>query len=421
MRVGLDISALDPAFKCHAQRGIGRYVSELNRSLANTGDPALSVECFDHTSLLHTGLAAHIVNALPAGRTTIRQQMLYPLRLNAGKMKRFDFVHFPAHMDAPAWSSKPFVLTVLDLIPLILKDLYKANRPSWRFTFARWLEIKAIRQAAFLLAISETTAQDIHRLLGVPRDRIMVTPLGVDEAFFSTFARRASLSEETSLDLRVRLGIPAGRPILLYVGGHDERKNIRGLVEIASEVIREIERSGGDTPVLVMAGRVSSSKEEERLNVALWDFSMASDTVNLGFVSDEDLHALYAESSVFLFPSLYEGFGLPVLEAMAAGVPVACSHVSSMPEVLGDTGLTFSPSDIRGASKAVLELLGNDELRRTLSYAAHERAKTFTWERTGQRTLDAYRAAGELIGARSAALKPPQLSQSVDMVSARGE
>lgn len=410
IRVGLDISALDPAFKCHAQRGIGRYVSELTRTIGEREHEGLSVGHFDHTELLHSGLAARAVNLLPAGRTTVRQQLLYPLKLNAGSLKQFSFVHFPAHMDAPAWSPKPFVLTVLDLIPLILEDLYRANRPGWRFAFARWLEVRSIQHAAFLIAISETTANDIHRVLGVPRDRIMVTPLGVDESFFAIAEARKAVSAEDSMALRIRLGIPVGRPILLYVGGHDERKNIRTLVEIAAEAVREVERNGGDVPVLVLAGRISSPKEEERLNVALWDFSMASDTVSLGYVTDEDLRALYAESSVFLFPSLYEGFGLPVLEAMAAGLPVACSNVSSMPEVLGDTGLTFKPTDVRGGAKAVLELLRSPDLSAQLADAALKRARTFTWERTGRLTLEAYRAAGERIGAAPAAVAadPPR-------------
>jgi len=398
MRVGFDVSALDPSFKCHAQRGIGRYVSELLPALTQQSGDGIQVETFDHKSLIHSGFGAAVVNALPAGRTTARQQLLYPVKLNSGEMRRFSFVHFPAHMDAPAWSRKPYVLTVLDLIPLILKDLYRANRPGWRFAFGRWLEIRAIKQALFCLAISETTANDLHRLLGVPRDRIMVTPLGVDKRFFESYGKRSNVTADESLELRIRLGIPSGRPIILYVGGHDERKNIRGLVEIAAEVVREAERNGKDVPVLVLAGRVGSQKEEERLNVALWDFSMASDTVSLGYVSDEDLHALYCESSVFLFPSLYEGFGLPVLEAMAAGVPVACSNVSSMPEVLGDTGLTFTPTDVRGGAKAVLKLLGDSQAARSLAEAAHQRARTFTWERTGALTREAYRAAGELLG-----------------------
>lgn len=420
MRVGFDISALDPEFKCHAQRGIGRYVSELVRALSEPADDGLTVDWFDHKSLITKGLGAKLVNALPAGRTTARQQLLYPLKLNSGEMKRFSFLHFPAHMDAPAWSSKPYVLTVLDLIPLILQDLYRANRPGWRFAFARWLEIRAIRQASFLLAISETTAQDINRLLGVPRDRIVVTPLGVDESFFVTYERRRVVSEEQSLALRIRLGIPVGRPIILYVGGHDERKNIRGLVEISSEVVREVERSGGDSPVLVLAGRISSAKEEERLNVALWDFSMASDTVNVGYVPDEDLHALYAESSVFLFPSLYEGFGLPVLEAMAAGVPVACSNVSSMPEVLGDTGLTFGPQDVRSGAKAVLRLLKDKDAARSLAESAHARSREFTWARTGRLTREAYRAAAEVLGVETKRGAPERASEA-GMLRAGGE
>jgi glycosyltransferase involved in cell wall biosynthesis len=217
--------------------------------------------------------------------------------------------------------------------------------------------------------------------------------------------------------LRIRLGIPVGRPIILYVGGHDERKNIRTLIEIGSEVVREVERSGGDVPVLVLAGRVNSAKEEERLNVALWDFSMASDTVTLGYVPDDDLRALYAESSLFLFPSLYEGFGLPVLEAMAAGLPVVCSNVSSMPEVLGDAGLTFAPTDVRAGAKAVLELLRNKEQAGQLSEIGVARARTFTWERTGRLTIDAYRAAGEILSrGEIRALEPVST-----LMSAQGE
>ena len=411
--VGFDISALDPAFKSHSQRGIGRYVAELTRSLKEATEPELLVEWFDHKTLLHQGVCAQAINCLPVGRTTVRQQLLYPLKLNAGSMKGLSFVHFPAHMDAPAWSPKPFVLTVLDLIPLILEDLYRANRPGWRFSFARWLEIRSIQQASFLLAISETTANDIHRLLGVPRERIMVTPLGVDQSFFEIYQQRVSYSgdrlEEDSLDLRVRLGIPTGRPIILYVGGHDERKNIRILVEIVSQVIHEVERVGGEAPVLVMAGRVNSAKEEERLNLALWDFSMASDTVNLGYVSDSDLHALYGESALFLFPSLYEGFGLPVLEAMAAGLPVVCSNTSSMPEVLGDTGLTFNPHDVRAGCKAVLQILRDGDAARKLSEAAYQRAREFTWERTGRVTIEGYRAAAELIGVSGSKLSATEI------------
>jgi glycosyltransferase involved in cell wall biosynthesis len=394
--VGLDISGLDPAFKSHAQRGIGRYVQELHRYMQNHTCPDVSVDLFDHTSLVQGGLGSTLINCMPCGRTTLRQQLLYPLRLNQGAMKKFSFVHFPAHMDAPAWSTKPFVLTVLDLIPLVLSDLYRANKTGLRYRFARWLELKSIREATLLLAISENTANDITRVLGIPREKIVVTPLGVDERFFKTFSDRNAEEGREGRAIRSRLGIPVERPIILYVGGHDERKNIRVLIEIARKVISSDALSNGKKPLLVLAGRVHSELEKKRLAEALDQLDMRRDTTVLGYVSDADLHELYAESSVFLFPSLYEGFGLPALEAMAAGLPVVSSNTSSMPEVVGDTGLLFNPRSVEEGVRGVLTILSNPSAAKDFSDRGHHRARQFSWLDTGRRTVDAYRQAALL-------------------------
>jgi glycosyltransferase involved in cell wall biosynthesis len=336
------------------------------------------------------------VNLLPFGKNTVRQQLLYPLKLSAGEMQRFSFLHFPAHMDAPAWSTKPYVLTVLDLIPLILKDLYRAHRPSWRFHFARWLELQAIRRATVCIAISECTARDLTSILGIPAERIRVTPLGVDPSFLEVFAQR--IADPVSTPLRNRLGLPDERPIVLYVGGHDERKNIRALVGIVQRIVRESSGAPSEKPLLVMAGRISSPREQEVLTAALREFEMENDVVSLGYIPDTDLKALYSISSAFLFPSLYEGFGLPCLEAMAAGVPVVCSNTSSMPEVVGSAGILFDPTNIEGGARALAQVLSDSALRTKLSEAGHERASGFTWTRTGELTRDAYRYAASLLG-----------------------
>ncbi len=395
--VAFDVSALDPQFKSHAQRGIGRYVQHVANYLRSHQRAGLSMRWFDHESLIRTGVATKCIDLLPFARTTLRQQLLYPLKLRSGELKGAGCIHFPAHMDGPAWCPTPYILTVHDLIPLILEPLYRANRPNWRFEFARWLENTSIRNASLLLAVSETTARDVHRLLGVPRERIVVTPNGVEESFFDLFELRRTLAADARVELRQRLGIPQHRPILLYVGGHDERKNIRMVVEISREVITECAERGRVTPVLVMAGKVHSEREREVLNTALRDFAMAADTVDLGFVPDDDLRALYAESAVFLFPSLYEGFGLPVLEASAAGVPVVSSNRGACPEVLGTTGILFDPTDPIAGANAVLQILSDQEAAARLSEEGHQRAKLFTWERTGRLTLDAYEYAFKLI------------------------
>ncbi|MFN4897024.1 MAG: glycosyltransferase family 4 protein [Pseudomonadota bacterium] len=398
IRVGFDTSALDPRFKSHAQRGIGRYVSHLADFLRQQSSADIEFDWFDHNNLIHQGVATKVIDLLPCARTTIRQQLLYPLKLRSGNLKRSSFVHFPAHMDGPAWSPKPYILTVHDLIPLILEKLYRQHRPNWRYQFARWLENTSIRNAAMLIAVSETTANDVVRLLGVPRERIAVTPNGVEQGFFDLYPLRRQLSSEARTALRARLGIPLDRPILFYVGGHDERKNIPMVVEIARGAIAECSERAMPQPVLVLAGKINSERERETLNTALRDFAMAADTIDLGFVTEADLRALYAESAVFLFPSLYEGFGLPVLEAMAAGVPVVSSNRGALPEVMGRVGISFDPEDPIAGCKGVLEILSNKGCAESISEQGHHRAREFTWERTGRLTLDAYRQAAALLG-----------------------
>jgi glycosyltransferase involved in cell wall biosynthesis len=295
-------------------------------------------------------------------------------------------------MDAPAWSSKPYVLTVLDLIPHVLRDLYRAHKPGWRFKVARSLEVLAIRQATLILAISETTAEDLVRVLNIPREKIVVTPLGVDERFFEVANLRAQLGQSEGT-IRSKLGLPTGRPIVLYVGGHDERKNIGNLIGIVQRAGVELRARGKAAPLLVMAGRITSRDEIDRLNSNLRRYGMERDAVSLGYVPDDELKELYAESALFLFPTLYEGFGLPALEAMAAGLPVVASNTSSIPEVVGDSGYLFDPVSIDDGARGVIALLESRDTHERFSHAGITRARNFTWERTGKATLEGYKRA----------------------------
>ncbi len=397
IRVGFDCSAVDPTFKSHAQRGIGRYVSRLISAFECCHSSEVNLSYFDHQSLSRNGVADRVISAIPRGRTHLRQHLLHPSRLNEGALKDCSLLHYPAHMDAPAWTSKPYVLTVLDLIPHLLSELYRANKPSWRFRAARMLEVQAIRNATILLAISEATARDIVRVLNVPREKIVVTPLGVDSSFLDVQLLRRSKSVEWSAQLRGRLGIPTSRPIILYVGGHDERKNVGVIIEITKRAIDAAVGIGLEPPVLVLAGRVSAAAEQARLDSSLARFSMSRDTISLGYVSEADLQALYAESALFLFPTLYEGFGLPALEAMAGGLPVVSSNTSSLPEVVGEAGVLFDPNDVDAGVRGVLSILNEPDVSGFLSQAGPARAALFTWERTAKLTEQAYLQADLLL------------------------
>ena len=410
MQVAFDISALDPNFKSHSHRGIGRYVDRLQNSLGLLKSDELSVSWFNHHQLLSGGIMPKIIGTLPFGRTTIRQQALYPLRLAGMALRDVDFVHFPAHMDGPAWSAKPYVLTLLDLIPLILKDLYRAHRPNWRYNFARWLENTSIVNASYILTISETTAIDAERILGIPRERIAVTACGVDECFTNNFASRNIGHAERGKRLREKLGLPPKRPILLYVGGHDERKNTPRIVEIGREVLDSCGSMNVEPPILVFAGKISDGREKESITTALRNFAMAADTFLLGFVSDEDLLDLYSEAAVFLFPSLYEGFGLPPLEAMATGLPVVSSNRGALPEVLGEAALFIDPEDVIQGARRVLSILSDSAMASNLSTAGFERAKLFSWNRTAATTLAAYKEVQRVLTTKN---EPRRISQVI--------
>lgn len=383
--VGFDTSALDESFKSHAHRGIGRYVRELTKYFdrRSGAEPHLHVGYFNHTSFLSGKLVKPFLNALPAGVNTVRQQVLFPLQLSTGATSEFDCVHFPAHMDAPSWSFKPCIITVLDLIPLILKDLYLPERGNFRFHFARWLEIRAIRSADLIVAISETTKQDLHRVLGISPERIMVTPLGVDSRFHQA---RLDIPEQ---DLRARYGIPLQRPIILYVGGIDQRKNYRALIETLRRLVSH-PTTAAPAPVLVMVGNIHGDRQFPKLQALIRQAQLEDSVILPGFIPDQDLLQLYPISSVFFFPSLYEGFGLPPLEAMAAGVPVVSSNTSCMPEVLADAAVLVDPLDFDGAAKEIYALLTDPQQRHLFQDRGRERATAFTWERTGDLTLRAY-------------------------------
>jgi glycosyltransferase involved in cell wall biosynthesis len=380
LKVGLDVSALNPNFKSHAARGIGRYVRELKRSLTELSVGTVSVGEFEHDQIISQSRLKPILDWAPFGRTTLRQQIIYPLQLSNKNTCPFDIVHFPAHMDPPAWGMRNYIVTVLDLIPLVMSDLYKAINPSWRFKLARHLELQAIKNAALVVAISDHTARDCERLLGINPENIVVTPLGVDKKFF--------VSGEALPDVQVlnKLGIPSNREIVLYLGGIDPRKNVPTLIK----AFRHIRDSRSGKPILVIAGKIADDKQYPQILKAVEAEKLGADVILPGFVADEDLLKLFRHTAVFVFPSLYEGFGLTPLEAMAAGVPVVSSNTSSMPEVLGKSAILINPESAQEIAEAALGVLNNQSIASELRVAGPKRAQLFTWQRTGETTLKAY-------------------------------
>ena len=387
--VAFDTSALLPDFKEHSGRGIGRYVRHLSEALAvmsgrDADDGGLDLGFFNYNQLVRRGFSERLINLLPAGRTTIRQQLHYPLRLMRGVTRRYQLVHFPAHMDAPAWSNKSTVVTVLDLIPLVCADLYRPTSGGVRFKLARFLEQRAIKRATRVIAISNNTARDVERLLGIPPERIYVTPLGVHQDFFSI----ADMKPDQTI--RQQLSIPPDGAIVLYVGGFDQRKNIAGLLDSFADAVQRSAEQGLSLPRLVIAGRLDNQENHERFTTQLARCPAKERVTVLGFVADEQLRQLYAAADVFFFTSFYEGFGLPPLEAMAAGLAVVSSNTSCMPEILGEAAHYFDPHNRAAASQALYDVLNTADYAADLRRRGREHARAYTWQRTAELTRLAY-------------------------------
>jgi alpha-1,3-rhamnosyl/mannosyltransferase len=352
--------------------GIGRYVANLARAMG----PLLGPE--ERLILLHdptppspwdlstlAGGAVSVVD-VPLSPFSLRQQWAVPRLL---RRLGADLYHSPYYL-MPYWPGVPTVLTVYDLIPLLFPQ-YVSLRARWLF---RWTIALSQFVATSIIAISRTTSGDLQTILGVKSDKVTVIPLAPDPAFYPR-------SPTETEPVRRQYGLPES--FVLYVGSNKPHKNLAGLVEAWSYLTFHVSRF-----TLLIAGVWDPRYPQPRL---LAERLGLQNIRWLGPVPEADLPALYSMADLFVFPSLYEGFGLPVLEAMACGVPVVCSNTSSLPEVAGDAALLVDPTDIRALAAAMERALTDEHLRAEMRARGLERARRFTWEEAARRTLDVYR------------------------------
>lgn len=352
--------------------GIGRYVVNLARAMV----PLLASQ--ERLILLRdptrpspwnlSALAGERVQVVdvPFSPFSLRQQWAVPrllARLGA------DLYHSPYYL-MPYCPGVPAVLTVHDLIPLRLP---RQSTLQARLLF-RWTMALALRTVHQVVAVSEATRRDLLRWFRVPAGRVTVIPEAADPAFFP----RPPAEIET---VRRRYGLPDS--FVLYVGSNKPHKNLPRLVEAWAQITEH-----GIRNTLVLAGPWDPRYPEPRRRAE----QLGLENVRwLGPVPEADLPALYSAATLFVFPSLYEGFGLPVLEAMACGVPVVCSDTSSLPEVAGDAALRVNPTDVEALAAAIERALADEALRADLRATGLERARQFTWEAVAQKTLGVYR------------------------------
>ncbi len=366
--------ALSALQQRHFLTGTGRYIAEVFRALPGQGPR--------HEFLLY--LKKSQTDLYPTGGENARQSVMEgcpdsPVGRILWEWRHFcrqlrqdevDLYHGPSNF-LPPRKVCPYVLTLHDMIYFrnpgrtgYIKAKY------WHvYTYSTW------RQADLILTVSHYSVEEIRRFLPVPANKIRVIYNGVNAEYFET------ATPELRRRLREAIGVEA--PYVLYVGRLDPDKNLTRLIEAFARVAQ----AGNRDHVLVLAG--AKDHRAEHLPRLAEKLGIAERVIFPGYVDQELLTSLYQEADVFCYPSLNEGFGLPVAEAMAGGTPVVTSNTSSLPEVAGDAAIMVNPESVEEIAKGLGEAL-RPERGTELSEAGRERARRFTWEQSAREHIAAY-------------------------------
>lgn len=365
----------------HHDRGIARYVVEHVRGLYSARPEAL------HSVLLNpllplTGNLSWLIGKDVLGwatddRRSARRPTTYPAIYHV--MSPFETQTLDSLW--PIWARGAgirTVVTIYDLIPQVFADHYLRD-PGVRAGYQTRMEL--IRKADHILAISEVTAQDAVQHLGIARERITVIGAGATEKFASMYS-----SPEAAWK-RLHDCLPAIRPgYMLYVAGFEFRKNLERIVAAYGLLPPETRARHQ----LVIACRMLPSEAELIRGWASEAGVGEQELVLTGYVSDVDLGALYHACTLFVFASIYEGSGLPILEAMSCGAPVAASHTSTGPEILGDTQATFDPYDPAAIADCLSAVVDSPDTLAALTERSRRQAAHYTWQAVAESSLEAY-------------------------------
>ncbi len=371
MKIGIDARMLG----VH-NAGIGRYIEQLVAHLQNIDDDNryvlfLKKENWNEVTLHNRHFSKVLADIHWYG---FDEQTRFSSIIEA---EHVDLMHFP-HWNVPLSYSAPYVLTLHDLIMYH----YPRKDASTLGPLAYWIKDKimrrvvahAVSRAKHIFVTSEFTKHDAHKTLGVSLEKMTVT-------YQAPLLLKTSTSEEKKYEVLDRYAIT--KPYLLYVGSAYPHKNVNGLLK-AWEVFNE---KYSRNYQLVLAGKENYFYKKVKENI---DLSIKDSVIFTDFVEDGGLALLYKHAKLFVFPSLYEGFGLPPLEAMYAGVPVVSSHSACMPEILGTAALYIDPENPEEFATAMHTVLTDYDVRAQLQENAAVELQRYSWKNTARQTLEVY-------------------------------
>jgi glycosyltransferase involved in cell wall biosynthesis len=346
--------------------GKGRYVAELVKALGEIDT--------DNHYFLYT--KQPITEKLPKNMEQVTIGGLPGLRqlwLAIDAKRRNAAVLFaPTGYLPVVFSMIPTVATIHDLAIFVTKDA----KPALKTYLAETLLMRfAVSKSSHIVAVSESTKRDLVKTFGTTNAKITTTPLGYDQKVYTT---KAEGDQKILDEYKIKPGY------LLFVGTLEPRKNIVGILNAYNKLPTELQ----DKHKLVIGGKKGWFYEE--IFATVTELGLENNVVFLGRVPDEHLPALYRQAKIFLFPSFYEGFGLPPLEAMGCGTPVIVANNSSLPEVVGEAGSKVDPYNAGSIKEAIVTLLTDKELYNKRKELVVAQAKKFTWQRTAELTLKTF-------------------------------
>ena len=373
-----------------ADFGIGTYIRNLVRALAQVDDrnqyklitteqavPEFSNLPPNFQTAIFPGAQKKGIG--PAGLAQVRYG-LFLRKLEA------DLFHIPLNA-VPLWMPKPYLVTIHDMSTLLF-----ASQLGYRNRLRHFYLRRGLIRADRVMAVSMATCRDVEAVLGIPMSRMRVVYNAPDPTFQAPPVAATATNYPAEIQ-RVLDRYRIHYPYLLYVGRTNPQKNIPRLVEAFAVLRGEIQDHPEyrDLRLLIIGDEISRYPELRHAVIQ----SRVEDTVRfLGFVPIDTLRSFYQAASAFVFPSLYEGFGLPPLEAMASGTPVVCSNVSSLPEVVGEAAEIVNPENVFDIARGMREVLLDPARRSLLVERGFQQARRFSWERTAQQVLDAYEEIG---------------------------